>query len=464
MKTRLEKDTLGEIAIPADKYWGPQSQRSLENFSIGNEKMPIEVIRAYAIVKRAAAVSNSQLGVLESKKADLISQVCQEILSGQLDEHFPLSVWQTGSGTQTNMNVNEVIVNRAHVLSGNALCEGSPLLSANDDVNKSQSSNDTFPTAMYIAGYSLLKQLTLPALEKLVDVFREKSIEFDAIVKIGRTHLMDATPITLGQEFSAFATQLDQGIAQLRQAMTSILPLALGGTAVGTGLNAPAGFAEQTIAIIARDTGYAFTQADNKFAALAAHDALVEVHGALQRIAVAMNKIASDIRLLGSGPRAGLGEIRLPANEPGSSIMPGKVNPTQSEAMIMVCCAIIGNNTTMTVAGAGGQLQLNTCKPVMINTLLQSARLLGDACQSFNEHCVSGISADTARLEQNLASSLMLVTALNPHIGYYKAAEIAQNAYANNLRLKEAALASGYVSADEFERWVKPANMTGATE
>lgn len=463
MKTRLEKDTLGEIAIPADKYWGPQSQRSLENFLIGNEKMPIEVIHAYAIVKQAAAASNSELGILEPEKADLISQVCQEILSGQLDEHFPLSVWQTGSGTQTNMNVNEVIVNRAHVMSGHSLGKGTPLLSANDDVNKSQSSNDTFPTAMYIAAYSLLKELTLPALEKLAVACKSKSIEFDAIVKIGRTHLMDATPMTLGQEFSAYATQLELGITQLKHAMASLLPLALGGTAVGTGLNAPFGFAEQAIAIIARETGFAFTPAENKFAALAGHDALVEVHGALQRLAVALNKIANDIRLLGSGPRAGIGEIRLPTNEPGSSIMPGKVNPTQCEAMVMVCCAVIGNNTTMAVAGAGGQLQLNTCKPVLIHTLLQSARLLGDACHSFTDHCVLGISADLARIEQNLASSLMLVTALNPHIGYYKAAEIAQKAYAENLNLKEAAIASGHVSAEEFERWVDPATMTGSS-
>ncbi len=464
MKTRLEKDTLGEIAVPADKYWGAQSQRSRENFSIGIEKIPVEVIHAYAIIKQAAAQSNRQLGVLSPEKTDLIIQVCQEIRSGQLDEHFPLSVWQTGSGTQTNMNVNEVIVNRAHVLSGNRLGEGTPLLRANDDVNKSQSSNDTFPTAMHIAAYSLLKELTLPSLEKLAGALKEKSAEFEAIVKIGRTHLMDATPITLGQEFSAFAAQLDQGIAQLRHAMASLLPLALGGTAVGTGLNAPAGFAEQAIAIIARETGNAFTPAKNRFAALSAHDALIEVHGALQRLAVALSKIASDIRLLGSGPRTAIGEISLPANEPGSSIMPGKVNPTQCEAMIMVCCAVTGNNATITAAGAGGQLQLNTCKPVMIYSLLQSARLLGDACNSFTAHCVCGISAELARIEQHLASSLMLVTALNPHIGYYKSAEIAQKAYAENLSLKEAAIACGYVSAEEFDRWVDPATMTGPAD
>jgi fumarate hydratase class II len=461
MKTRTEKDTLGEIEVPAARYWGAQTQRSLANFDIGQEIMPLEVIHAYARIKQAAAEANCELGDLPAGKANLISRVCEEIAEGDLDDHFPLSVWQTGSGTQTNMNVNEVIVNRAHVLEGNDLGEGIPALSANDDVNRSQSSNDTFPTAMHVAAYTHLETRTLPALDALAAGLQARADAFDGIVKTGRTHFMDATPITLGQEFSGYAAQLEQGAVQLRAAMLSLLPLALGGTAVGTGLNAPAGFGALAISKIAAATGFAFSEADNRFAALAAHDALVEVHGALNRVAVALAKIANDIRMLGSGPRAGIGEIKLPANEPGSSIMPGKINPTQCEAMVMVCTRVMGNDTTMTVAGSGGQFELNTCKPVMIYTLLQSARLLGDACDAFRRNCVTGIEPNPERIQQHLAGSLMLVTALNPHIGYYKAAEIAQKAFADGISLREAAIASGHVSAEDFDAWVDPARMTG---
>lgn len=460
MTTRIEKDTLGTIAVPADRYWGAQTQRSLENFAIGSETMPLMVIHAYAYIKRAAAQSNAELGVLPAEKAELIAAVCEEILSGRLNDHFPLSVWQTGSGTQTNMNVNEVIVNRGHVLAGNTLGEGETLLKANDDVNRSQSSNDTFPTAMHIAARLALVNHCLPNTRKLAAALTAKAQEFAGIVKTGRTHFMDATPVTLGQEFGGYAAQLDQALAHLEQAGSALLPLALGGTAVGTGLNAPAGFADKAIARIAADTGECFSGADDRFAALAAHDALVEVHGALKRLAVALTKIASDIRLLGSGPRSGIGEIRLPANEPGSSIMPGKVNPTQCEAMLMVCQQVMGNDVTLSLAGAGGQYELNTGKPVMIHVLLQSLALLGDACDSFTRHCVEGITPDQARIDTHLNNSLMLVTALNPHIGYYKAAEIAQKAFAENLTLREAAIASGHVSADDFDAWVKPKDMT----
>ena len=461
MQTRTEKDTHGEIEVPAACYWGAQTQRSLTNFDIGQELMPLEVIHAYARIKQAAADANCELGELPADKAALIRQVCEEIAGGELDDHFPLSVWQTGSGTQSNMNINEVIVNRAHVLAGNKLGQGTPELSANDDVNCSQSSNDTFPTAMHIAAYSSLQTHTLPALDALGAELKTRADAFAGIVKTGRTHFMDATPITLGQEFSGYAAQLEQGINQLRDAMLSLLPLALGGTAVGTGLNAPAGFGALAVSKIASATGFAFVEARNKFAALAAHDALVEVHGALNRLAVALAKIANDIRMLGSGPRAGIGELKLPANEPGSSIMPGKVNPTQCEAMVMVCTRVMGNDVTMTVAGSGGQFELNTCKPVMIYTLLQSARLLGDASDTFCRYCVAGIEPNPGRIDQHLAESLMLVTALNPHIGYYKAAEIAQKAYKESISLREAAIASGHVSADDFDAWVDPARMTG---
>ena len=458
---RIEKDTLGEIEVPADRYWGAQTQRSLHHFNIGTEKIPLEIIYAYARIKSAAARANSELGVLSTAKAKLICRVCEEILAGELGSHFPLSVWQTGSGTQTNMNVNEVIANRAHVLAGGIMGEGMPTLLVNDDVNHSQSSNDTFPTAMHVAACLVLQEKCLPKLKALASVLNDKANEFSHIVKSGRTHFMDATPITLGQEFGGYAAQCNQSVEQLEQAMKSLLPLALGGTAVGTGLNSPSGYAELAIKLLAEDTGYGFVRAENNFAALAAHDALVEVHGALNRSAVALQKVANDIRMLGSGPRAGIGEIRLPANEPGSSIMPGKVNPTQCEAVIMVCCQIMGNNVAMTTAGSGGQFELNTCKPVMIYNLLQSAKLLGDACDSFARHCVSGIEADEEGISENLSASLMLVTALNSHIGYYKAAEIAQKAFRENTTLKQAAVNSGYVTEAEFDAWVDPESMIG---
>jgi len=461
MNTRTEKDTLGPVEVQADRYWGAQTQRSLENFAIGSEKMPIEVIRAYAHLKQAAAMANTELDVLAREKSELISRVCREILAGELDDHFPLSVWQTGSGTQTNMNMNEVIVKRGHVLAGNTLGEGETLLKANDDVNKSQSSNDTFPTAMHIAAAMALSGQCLPRVEALAAALQAKADAFADIVKTGRTHFMDATPVTLGQEFGGYAEQVRQSVTHIRQASDALLPLALGGTAVGTGLNAPAGFAEKAVGLIAADTDMAFTCAQNRFAALAAHDALVEVHGALKRLAVALHKIANDIRMLGSGPRSGIGEIRLPANEPGSSIMPGKVNPTQCEALVMVCQQVMGNDVTLSLAGSGGQFELNTGKPLMIHTLLQSIRLLGDACDSFTRHCVTGIEPDRERIALHLENSLMLVTALNPHIGYYKAAEIAQKAFAENLTLRDAAIASGHVSAEDFDAWVDPSAMTG---
>lgn len=461
MKTRMEKDTLGEIQVPVDRYWGAQTQRSLQNFRIGDQRMPMEVIYAYAILKKAAAQTNQELGVLERQKAELIATVCDEILDGDLDAHFPLLVWQTGSGTQTNMNVNEVIANRAHILSGGSLEEGRPLLSANDDVNRSQSSNDTFPTAMHIAAYQLLHECTLPRLYVLLRALREKSRQLDDVVKIGRTHFMDATPVTLGQEFSGYAAQLEQGIAHLEYTLQQLSELALGGTAVGTGLNAPPGYAEKVAEQIAELTGLPFVTAPNKFAVLAAHDAVVENHSALKQIAVALMKIANDIRMLGSGPRSGIGEINLPVNEPGSSIMPGKVNPTQVEALTMVCAQVIGNDTTISVAGMGGQFELNTYKPVMIHNLLESARLLGDASLSFAERCVTGISANHARIEMHLSHSLMLVTGLNTHIGYYQAAEIAQAAHAQDITLREAAIESGYVNEDDFDEWVDPRKMLG---
>lgn len=461
-KTRIEKDTLGTIEVPADRYWGAQTQRSLQNFRIGDQRMPLEVIHAFAILKKAAALTNQELGGLERQKAELIAAVCEEILDGDHDDHFPLLVWQTGSGTQTNMNVNEVIANRAHVLSGGSLDEGRPLLSANDDVNRSQSSNDTFPTAMHIAAYQMLHERTLPQLYELLKALREKSRELEGVVKIGRTHFMDATPVTLGQEFSGYAAQLEQGIAHLEYTLQQLTELALGGTAVGTGLNAPAGFAEKVAEQIAELTGFPFVTAPNKFAALAAHDAVVENHSALKQIAVALMKIGNDIRMLGSGPRSGIGEIILPANEPGSSIMPGKVNPTQVEALTMVCAQVIGNDTAVSVSGMGGQFELNTYKPVMIYDLLQSARLLGDASLSLAERCVTGIRANHERIETHLGNSLMLVTALNTHIGYYQSAEIAQAAHERGITLREAAIDSGYVSEEEFDEWVDARKMLGA--
>ena len=461
MDYRIEKDTLGEVKVPSDKYWGAQTQRSLENFKIGNQRMPIEVIYAFAILKKAAAKTNTELGVLVKEKSSLITQVCDEILERKWDTQFPLVVWQTGSGTQTNMNVNEVIANRAHVLRGNKLGEGEKFVQANDDVNKSQSSNDTFPTAMHIAAYKLLIENTIPSIEKLLKTLVEKSKAMNSVVKIGRTHFMDATPLTLGQEFSGYAAQLSHGLKALKNTLPHLSELALGGTAVGTGLNTPKGYAELVAKNIAEISGLPFKTAENKFEALAAHDALVETHGALKQLAVSLMKIANDIRMLGSGPRSGIGEINIPANEPGSSIMPGKVNPTQCEALTMVCAQVMGNDVAISVGGMSGQFELNVFKPMMIYNLLNSAQLLGDACLSFNKHCAKGIEPNHKRIKEHLDNSLMLVTALNTKIGYYKAAEIANAAHKNNTTLKEEAIRLGYVTAQEFDSWVDPQNMIG---
>jgi len=460
MNYRIERDTLGEINVPADKYWGAQTQRSIQNFRIGNPaSMPIEVVHAYGILKKAAAITNCELGALPTEKKDAIVTVCEEIIAGKLDDQFPLVVWQTGSGTQTNMNVNEVISNRAHVLAGNKLGEGKPAIHPNDDVNKSQSSNDTFPTAMHIAACIKLLDHTIPALEVLRDALEEQSEAMMNLVKIGRTHWMDATPLTFGQEFSGYVSQIEHGLVALKNTLPHLFELALGGTAVGTGLNTPDGYAKKVAEKIAELTELPFRTARNKFEALAAHDALVESHGALKQIAVSLMKIANDIRLMASGPRSGIGELILPANEPGSSIMPGKVNPTQIEALTMVCVQVMGNDTTMSIAGANGFFELNVYKPLMINTFLQSATLLGDACQSFTEHCVSGIQANTKRIQQQVEQSLMLVTALNTHIGYENAAKIAKKAYAENTSLKEAALALNLLTAEQFDEWVVPEKM-----
>ncbi len=461
MNYRIEKDTLGEVQVPADKYWGAQTQRSLENFKIGNQKMPIEVIYAFALLKKAAAKTNVELGVLDKEKSDLIAQVCDEITNGKWDDQFPLVVWQTGSGTQTNMNVNEVIANRSHVLRGNKLGEGEKFILANDDVNKSQSSNDTFPTAMHIAAYKLLIENTIPSVERLRNTIMQKSEEMKKVVKIGRTHFMDATPLTLGQEFSGYAAQLTHGLKALKNTLAHLSELALGGTAVGTGLNTPNGYAELVAKNIAEISGLSFKTAENKFESLAAHDALVETHGALKQLAVSLMKIANDIRMLSSGPRSGIGEINIPANEPGSSIMPGKVNPTQCEALTMVCAQVMGNDVAISVGGMSGQFELNVFKPMMIANLLHSAQLLGDACVSFEKHCVAGIEPNKKRIKELLDNSLMLVTALNTKIGYYKAAEIANAAHENDTTLKEEAIRLGYVSAEEFDHWVDPLKMIG---
>jgi fumarate hydratase class II len=460
METRTEKDTMGPIEVPADKYWGAQTQRSKENFKIGGQLMPHEVIEAFAILKKAAAITNFELGILPKEKCDLISAVCDEILAGKLDGEFPLVVWQTGSGTQSNMNVNEVIANRAQVLSGGKLGEKT-LVHPNDDVNKSQSSNDTFPTAMSIAAYRMMVDVTLPGVEQLMKTLKAKSAEYDNIVKIGRTHLMDATPLTLGQEFSGYASQLEHGIKALKNTLPHVAELALGGTAVGTGINAPKGYAELVAAKIASLTHLPFTSAPNKFEALSAHDAMVEASGALKRLAVSLMKIANDIRLLGSGPRCGIGELNLPANEPGSSIMPGKVNPTQTEAMTMVCAQVIGNDAAIAVGGMQGHFQLNVFKPVIIFNLLMSARLIGDACVSFEEHCVAGIEPNIPFIKRNLENSLMLVTALNTHIGYDNAAKIAKKAHLEGTTLREAALALELLTDEEFTQWVDPNKMIG---
>ena len=462
MDHRIEKDTLGEVKVPANVYWGPQTERSRLNFKIGAvASMPLEIIYGFAYLKKAAAYTNFDSGELDQKKRDLIAKVCDEIIEGKLDDQFPLVIWQTGSGTQSNMNVNEVISNRAHVLEGNKLGEGNKTLAPNDDVNKSQSSNDTFPTGMHIAVYKKVIEITLPGLEKLKNALSKKSKSFQSIVKIGRTHLMDATPLTLGQEFSGYVSQLDHGIKAIRNTLDHLSELALGGTAVGTGINTPAGYAEKVAAYIAEFTGLPFITAKNKFEALAAHDAIVETHGALKQTAVSLNKIAKDIRLLASGPRSGIGEIIIPANEPGSSIMPGKINPTQCEAMTMVCSQVMGNDVAIGVGGLQGHYELNVFKPVMAANILQTAQLIGDACVSFTDNCVVGIEPNHKRIEALVDDSLMLVTALNTKIGYYKAAEIANKAHSDGTPLKEAAISLGYVTSEEFDQWVKPEEMTG---
>lgn len=459
MKTRIEHDTMGNIEVPADKYWGAQTQRSFENFKIGDGTMPVEIIRAFAILKKAAALTNRDLGVLSIEKADLISKVCDEILEGKLDDQFPLVVWQTGSGTQSNMNVNEVISNRSHVLNGGVLGEGKSPVHPNDDVNKSQSSNDTFPTAMSIAAYKMLQEVTLPGVELLRNTLAGKSAAFMDIVKIGRTHLMDATPLTLGQEFSGYVSQLDHGIEAITHTLPHLSELALGGTAVGTGINAPKGYSEMVAHKIAELTGYPFISAGNKFESLAAHDAMVETSGALKTLAVSLMTIANNIRLMASGPRSGIGELSLPANEPGSSIMPGKVNPTQNEAMTMVCAQVIGCDAAITMGATHGHFQLNVFKPVIIYNLLMAARLLGDVCVSFNNNCAVGIEANLPVIKKNLDNSLMLVTALNTHIGYENAAKIAKKAHAEGITLRQAALELNMLTNEQFDEWVDPSKM-----
>ena len=462
MKYRIEKDTLGEVKVPHDVYWGAQTERSRANFKIGaTASMPLEIIYGFAYLKKAAAFTNHEAGILPIEKRDLIALVCDEIIAGKLNDQFPLVIWQTGSGTQSNMNVNEVIANRAHVLAGNKLGEGEKTLAPNDDVNKSQSSNDTFPTGMHIATYKKIIENTIPGVQKLRDALNLKSKDFSKVVKIGRTHLMDATPLTLGQEFSGYVSQLDHGIKALRNTLEHLSELALGGTAVGTGINTPKGYSENVAKHIAEFTKLPFITAENKFEALAAHDAVVESHGALKQLAVSLNKIANDIRLLSSGPRSGIGEIVIPANEPGSSIMPGKVNPTQCEAMTMVCAQIMGNDVAISVGGMQGHYELNVFKPVMAANIIQSAQLIGDACVSFTDNCVIGIEANQDRIDELVNNSLMLVTALNTKIGYYKAAEIANKAHAEGSNLKASALALGYVTSEEFDQWVKPEDMIG---
>jgi len=462
MEFRIEKDTLGEVQVPKNVYWGAQTERSRSNFKIGAPaSMPIEIVHGFAYLKKAAAYTNHELGVLSIEKRDLIAQVCDEILAGKLDDQFPLVIWQTGSGTQSNMNVNEVIANRAHVLVGKKLGEGEKTLAPNDDVNKSQSSNDTFPTGMHIAAYKKVVEVTLPGVTQLRDALAKKAEAFKSVVKIGRTHLMDATPLTLGQEFSGYVSQLDHGIKALNNTLDHLSEMALGGTAVGTGINTPKGYAAKVAEYIASFTGLPFITAHNKFEALAAHDAIVETHGALKQLAVSLNKIANDIRMMASGPRSGIGEITIPANEPGSSIMPGKVNPTQCEALTMVCAQVIGNDVAITVGATQGHYELNVFKPLLAANILQSATLIGDACVSFTDNCVLGIEPNQKRIDELVHNSLMLVTALNTKIGYYKAAEIANKAHADGSTLKEASLALGYLTADEFDAWVRPEEMIG---
>jgi fumarate hydratase class II len=463
MDYRIEKDTMGEVSVPANAYFGAQTQRSIDNFKIAQEtnKMPKEIIRAFAYLKKAAALTNLEAGILPKEKAVLIGRVCDEILAGQLDEWFPLVVWQTGSGTQSNMNVNEVVAYRGHVLQGGKLSDQEKFLHPNDDVNKSQSSNDTFPTAMHIAAYKILVEKTIPGIEKLRDTLAAKSNKFMQIVKIGRTHFMDATPLTVGQEFSGYVSQLDHGLRAIRNTLPHLAELALGGTAVGTGINTPEGYAENVAAQIASLTGLPFVTAENKFEALAAHDAIVESHGALKTVAVSLMKIANDIRMLSSGPRSGIGEIMIPDNEPGSSIMPGKVNPTQCEALTMIVAQVMGNDVAINIGGATGHFELNVFKPVMIYNFLHSAGLIADGCVSFNDKCAVGIEPIEANIRKHVENSLMLVTALNPKIGYYKAAEIAQKAHKAGTTLKEMAVKLGYLTADEFDQWVDPALMVG---
>ncbi len=462
MNVRIEKDTMGPVEVPVDKYWGAQTQRSLNNFKIGDQKMPVEIIYAFGYLKKAAALANLDLGVLPAEKAALIAQVCDEIIEKKLDDQFPLVVWQTGSGTQSNMNMNEVVANRAHVIKGNKLGEGTRLIHPNDDVNKSQSSNDTFPTAMHIAAYKMISEVTLPGVRQLRETLAAKSAEFSETVKIGRTHWMDATPLTLGQEFSGYVSQLDHGLKVLEGTLPHLAEVALGGTAVGTGINTPEGYDVLVAAKIAELTGYPFITAPNKFESLAAHDAIVEVSGALKRLAVSLMKITNDIRVLSSGPRSGIGEIRIPANEPGSSIMPGKVNPTQAEALTMVCAQVVGNDVAISTGGMHGHFELNVFKPLMITNLLHSARLLGDACVSFDVNCAAGIEPNEDVIRNNLRNSLMLVTALNTHIGYEKSAEIAKKAFAEKTTLRQAAVELGYVSIEDFDKWVDPKKMIGS--
>lgn len=462
MEYRIEKDTMGEVKVPADKYWGAQTERSRNNFKIGNPaSMPIEIIKGFAYLKKAAAFTNCDLGVLSKEKRDAIATVCDEILAGKWHDQFPLVIWQTGSGTQSNMNMNEVIANRAQVLAGFKIGEGEAVLKPNDDVNKSQSSNDTFPTGMHIAAYKAVAEITIPGVEQLRNTLAKKAEEFKDVVKIGRTHLMDATPLTLGQELSGYVAQLNHGLKALKNTLSHLSEIALGGTAVGTGLNTPKGYDVLVAKYIAEFTGHPFVTAENKFEALAAHDALVETHGALKQLAVALNKIANDIRMLASGPRSGIGEIIIPENEPGSSIMPGKVNPTQCEALTMVAAQVMGNDVAITIGGTQGHYELNVFKPMMASNFIESARLLGDACVSFNEHCAQGIAPNYDRIKELVDNSLMLVTALNTKIGYYKAAEIAQTAHKNNSTLKETGIALGYITAEQFDEWVKPEEMVG---
>ena len=465
MKYRIEKDTMGKVRVPADKYWGAQTERSRMNFKIGEPgSMPKEIVEGFAFLKKAAAYANWELGVLPEEKRDAIAAVCDEILAGKLADQFPLVIWQTGSGTQSNMNVNEVIANRAQTLANDAKVPvqpgaSGPILKVNDDVNKSQSSNDTFPTAMHIAAYKMLLSKTIPGVEKLRDTLRAKSVAFEKVIKIGRTHLMDATPLTLGQEFSGYVSQLDHGLKALRNTLAHLLELALGGSAVGTGLNTPSGYDVKVAEYISKFTGLPFVTAENKFEALAAHDAMVESHGALKQLAVSLNKIANDIRMMASGPRSGIGELFIPENEPGSSIMPGKVNPTQCEAVTMVCAQVMGNDTAISVGAMQGHYELNVFKPLIASNFLISARLLGDVCFSFEEHCVAGIEPNIDRIKELVGNSLMLVTALNTKIGYYKSAEIARYAHLNGTTLREAALKLGYVTGEDFDAWVKPEDM-----